>query len=345
MKAAGRGLPGSAKLALLLLWAACAESTAVAPGPAPVDRALLEDDDVWAMVPAEADLVLFADLAKLRQSPWTRESFDKVSPADGAASDPGMGPIRSMDRVMFAKLPSLRDGASVLIAQGTVDREAMRKGFRGNGATIEPSTYRGAELLVRGDEALAFVGKRVAMSGFSLAVRAAIDCHMGIAPGIESEAWLKRLRSELDRGHASAPPVFSLYVRLQPATREALMKEMGEGEALEELGSRIDLDADLDATAIGVVRTELQARDLAARLAERLREVRTRPIVAAFGLGSVLDSLRFSVKDSRVQASLHVSEKERGEISTRMSIVAETLAKMRPPKTSDDQPNQEKQQP
>jgi hypothetical protein len=340
----------------VLVWAGCADSTAVAPGPASAPSVLLEDDDLWAMVPAESDLVLFADLAKLRQSPWTRESFDRVSPADGAAGDP-MGAIRSMDRVIFAKLPALRDGASVLVAQGAVDREAMRKGFAQGRGGVERSTYRSAELLVRGDEALAFLGKRTAMSGFSLAVRAAIDCHLGLAPGIESETWLKRLRGELDRGRAPAAPVFSLYVRLQPATREALMKEMGEGEALEEFGSRIDLDTDLDATAMGVVRTEPQARDLAGRLAERIRDVRTRPIVAAFGLGSVLDSLRFSSKDNRVQVSLHVSQEERSEISTRMSIVAETLAKMRTERSRDDQANdkandkandqthQEKQQP
>ena len=345
MKRDFRGLSGLAKVLLLVLGASCAESAAGAPGPAPDERVMLDEDDVWAMVPAEADLVLFADLAKLRQSPWTRASFDKVSPADAAANDPGLGPIRSMDRVVFAKLPSLRDGASVLVAQGKVDREGLRKGFRGSGERIEGSTYRGAELLVRGDEAMAFVGKSIAISGFALAVRAAIDCHMGIAPGIQSEAWLKRLRSEIDRGRASTVPVVSLYVRLQPATREALKQEMGEGEALEEFGGRIDLDADLDVTATGVVRTEMQARDLAARLVERIREVSTRPIVAAFGLGSVLDSLRLSAKDSRVQASLHVSERERSEISTRMSIVAETLAKMRAEKTSDDKPNQERQQP
>jgi hypothetical protein len=334
---------------VLLLWVGCAESAAVGPGPAPAERALLDDEDLWGMVPAESDLVLFADLAKLRQSPWTRESFDKVSPADAPASDPGMGAIRGMDRVIFAKLPSLRDGASVLVAQGAVDRETMRRGFAPGGGKIETSTYRSAELLVRGDEALAFLGKRTALSGFTLAVRAAIDCHMGIAPGIESEAWLKRLRRELDQGRAPGAPVFSLYVRLQPATREALKQELGEGEALEEFGSRIDLDADLDATAMGVVRTEVQARDLAGRLAERIRDARNRPIVAAFGLGSVLDSLRFSAKENRVRASLHVSQKERSEISTRMSIVAATLAKMRaektPQTTSDDKTKPEKPQP
>lgn len=341
---------------LLLVAIGCAEeSTAVTPAPTPAQaaRPMLEDDDVWAMVPAEADLVLFADLAKLRQSPWTGETFAKVA-ARTADTDPAVEQIRAMDRVLFAKVPALRDGATVLIAQGAVDREGLRRGFaQGQGDDMQRSTYRGAELLVHGDEALAFVGKRTVVSGFTLAVRAAIDSTVGIAAGIETEPWLRHLRGQLEHGQGT-PPVASLYVHLQPATRQALKQEMGEGDALEDFGTRIDLGADLDAIAIGVTRTDGQARDMAARLAERVRDVRTRPIVAAFGLGSVLDSLRFSAKDTHVQASLHVSNEERGEIAARMSMVAETLAAMRgqgagaskpDQKASDERPNQERKHP
>jgi hypothetical protein len=123
--------------------------------------------------------------------------------------------------------------------------------------------------------------------------------------------------------------VAALFVQLQPATREALMREMGEGQTLEEFAGRIDLDSDLDLIAIGSVRTELQARDLAARLAERVRDARSRPIVAAFGFTSVLDSMRFSAKNTDVEVTLHVSHKEREEISERMAIVAETIANLR----------------
>jgi len=254
-----------------------------------------------------------------------------------------------MDRVLFAKLPSLHDGASVLIAQGKVERDVLRQSFRQGSDMLDHSTYRGAELWVRGEEALAFVGKRSVLSGYTLAVRAAIDCNLGLAPTVENETWLKHLRSELDRDQSSKTPVASLFVRLQPATRHALMQEMGEGEFIEEMGSRIDLGADLDLKAIGVVRTEAQARDLAGRLGERIRDVRTRPIVDAFGLGGVLDSLRLSAKDNHVIGNLHISQKERADISARMSMVAETLARLRGheagPKGDSDQPNQNGQTP
>ena len=315
-------------LPLLLLATACGETSAVGPGGPAMPRPAPDDDDLLAMVPAEADLVLWADLGKLRASPWTRESFAKVASAESGASEPSFDQIRDVERLVFAKVPHLRDGASVLVAQGKLDRERISKEFAENGV-VEKSAYRGADMLIRGEEALAFLSKRTVISGLTVAVRAAIDCNIGVARAIDSESWFVRLRAQLARAKGSAPPVAALYVRLQPATREALKREMGEGETMEEFAGRVDLGSDLDVTAIGNVRTELQAKDLAARMAERIRDARTRPIVAAFGFASVLDSVRFSARETGVEATLHVSQRERAEISDRMAIVAQTIASVR----------------
>jgi hypothetical protein len=268
-------------------------------------------------------------MAKLRTSPWTRDSFAKVASVDSGASEAGFDQIRDVERVVFAKVPALRDGASILVAQGKFDRERMSKDFTEKGGAVEKAAYRGADMLIRGDEALAFVSNRTVISGLTAAVRAAIDCNIGVARTIDSDSWFQRLHSRLTRAKGAAPTVATLYVQLQPATREALLREMGEGEALEEFAGRIDLGGDLDVIAIGSVRTELQARDLAARLAERIHDARSRPIVAAFGFTTVLDSMHFSAKETDVEVTLHISHQERVEISKRMAIVAETIAKMR----------------
>ncbi len=314
---------------LVLLAGACGETSMVAPNEPSMPRPTLDDDDLFAMVPAEADLLLWADLAKLRSSPWTRDSFAKVASTEPGTHDPAFDQMRDVERVVFAKVPSLGDGASVLVAQGRLDRARISNAFTQSGGAVTSSVYRGADILVRGEEALAFLGQRTVISGLPVAVRTAIDCNIGVARAIDTESWFVRLRGLLDRGKGAAPPVAEMYVLLQPATREALKREMGEGETLEEFVGRVDLGSDLDVTAIGNVRTELQAHDLAARMAERIREVRTRPIVAAFGLGSVLDAMHFSAKDTRVELTLHISQEQRHEISERMAVVAQTIANMR----------------
>jgi hypothetical protein len=328
---------------LLLLAAACAESAGVAPGAAP-PRPALDEDDLWSMIPAEADLVMWADMARLRVSPWTRDSFAKVANGDDAADGGSLDHMRDLDRVVFAKVPTFSDGASILVAQakpGKLDRARMAKTFT-KGQQAGATTYRGAELWSRGAESLAFVGKGTVISGLTVAVRAAIDCNFGVGRSIETESWFARMRADLLRGRDAASLVAALYVHLQPATREALVQQMGEGGTLEEFAGRVDLADDLDATVIGVVRTEGEARDLAARLNERIRDARVRPIVAAFGFGSVLDSVQFRASDTRVQGALHVSEKERAEIAQRMAVVADTMANLRKESQSTP-PNKEDQ--
>jgi hypothetical protein len=314
--------------AALLFALACAEPAAAPSGSAGLGP-MLDQDDLLGMIPAEADLVLWVDMARLRDSPWTRDSFAAVASGEPSAANSDFDAIRDVDRVVFAKVPSFRDGASLLLAHGKIDRERMSRAFAKEHAEVHPSSYRGADILVGSEEALAFVGKRTAVSGLTLAVRAALHCNFGVARTIESESWFARMRRDLLRSRDPRSLVAALYVLLQPATREALLREMGEGGALEEFGGRVDLGAHLDATAIGVVRSESEARDMAARLAERVRDARTRPIVEAFGFGSVLDGIRFEARATRVYAQLHISEQERAAIAQRMAKVAETMATMR----------------
>jgi hypothetical protein len=310
-----------------LLGLACAETSPMQdPGPR-LPQPVLDDEDLLSMVPAEADLLLFANLAQLRASPWTRETFDKVASTPG--NKPTLDQMAGMDRIVLAKLPALRDGASVLIAQGKIDRERVKAGFVDGDDRARDTTYRGADVYERGEEALAFVGRHTVLSGMTVAVRAAIDCNFGIARAIETVSWYHELRARLSKLRGAALPTVALYVHLQPATREVLMAEMGEGGTLEDFAGRIDLDRDLDLTAVGTVRSEQQATDMAARLAERLRELRTRPIVNAFGLGAVVDGVRLSATGSSVKGTLHVAERERAVIAERMKVVADTIANLR----------------
>jgi len=308
-----------------LLLVACAETTARPGGPAPT---LSAEDDLLAMVPAEADLVLWADLDKLRSSPWTRDSFDKVASA-GPGTSSSFEQVRAVKRLVFAKVPSLGDGASLLVAQGGIDRGRLLDAFTAGGGTAT-ATYRGAELVARGREALAFADRGRAVSGPTVAVRAALDCDFGAARAIDTESWFRRMRAELAPGTPSSSAVAALYVHLQPATRETLMQQMGEGDTLEHFAARVELGDDLSVVALGVVRTAAQARDLAGRLTERLRDASARPIVAAFGLGGVLEAIRLEARDTRVVGTVRVSASERAQIAERMAVVAETMARLRP---------------
>ena len=316
----------------ILLVASCA--TPALPGPSAVPaatRTAADDDDLWALAPAEAELMVWADMAQLRESAWTKAALLKTAPEERAAraAERGFDEVDDVDRLLYVTVPTLREGASLLVAQGRMDRERLGAAFRRLHHHTAASDYRGAAVLAEGEEALAFLTKRTVVSGPLVAVRAAIDCGFGLARSAADESWLSALQAVLrdSRGPSRRPPAVAAAVRVSPTMREQLAAEMGEGGTLEQVGARLDLGRDLDVTMVGLVSTRQQALDLAARVAEALREQRNRPLVFILGLQPILDSVRFATRENRVEGRLSIPEDQRAEIAERMALVAEQLAR------------------
>ena len=296
-------------------------------------RTAVDDDDLWGLVPAEAELLVWADMAQLRESPWTKSALSKSAPDQRAARAEARGfdEVADVDRLLYATVPPLREGASILIAQGRPDRERVTQAFRAQHPKTTAFDYRSVGVLAEGEEALAFVSKRTVISGPLVAVRAAIDCGFGLARSTANESWLSALRGVLAeaRGPSRHSAAMLAAVQVSPTMRSQLEAEMGEGGTLQQVGARLDLGDDLEVELAGVVSTHQQAQDLAARLSATLREQRNRPIVFILGLQPIVDSVRFATQENRVEAGLRIPKDQRAEIAERMALVAEQLARRR----------------
>lgn len=317
-----------------LLVASCASPALPGPSVVPAaTRSAADDDDLWALAPAEAELLVWADMTQLRESAWTKAALTKTAPEERAAraASRGFDEIDDVDHLLYATVPPLREGASILVAQGRMDRERLSAAFRGQHPQAAASDYRGVGVLAEGEEALAFLTKRTVVSGPLVAVRASIDCGFGLARSAASESWLSALEATLreSRGPSRRPPALAVAVRVNPTMRAQLEADMGEGGTLEQVGARLDLGSDLDVALVGLVSTHQQALDLAARVSAALRELRTRPLVFVLGLQPILDGVRFATRENRVEARLSIPEDQRAEIADRMALVAAELARRR----------------
>jgi hypothetical protein len=285
------------------------------------------------MAPAEAELLVWADMAQLRESAWTKAALLNTAPQERAArtAQRGFDEVGDVDRLLYVTVPPLREGASILVAQGRMDRERLSEAFRRQHPQAAISDYRGVGMLTEGEEAIAFLTKRTVVSGLLVAVRAAIDCGFGLARSAANESWLSALQAVLreSRGPSRRPPAVAAAVRVGPTMRAQLAAEMGEGGTLEQVGARLDLGRDLDVAMVGLVSTRQQAVDLAARVSAALHEQRNRPLVFILGLQPILDGVRFATRDNRVEARLSIPEDQRAEIAERMALVAEQLARRR----------------
>jgi hypothetical protein len=290
----------------------------------------VDDDDLWTLAPAEVEVLIWADMAQLRESEWTKSTVTRTAADERAARADARGfdEVADVDRLLYATVPALREGASILIAQGRLDRARMTQAFRTQHPNAVASDYRGLGVLVEGEDAITFLTGRTAASGPLVAVRAAIDCGFGLARSAASESWLSAMLGMLREGRGSSrqSPAMAAAVRVSPTMRSRLDEEMGEGGTLEQVGARLDLGQSLEVNLVGLVPTRQQALDLVARLSATLREQRNRPLVYVLGLQAVLDGVRFATRENRVEARLSIPREQRAEIADRMALVAEQFA-------------------
>ena len=322
-------------LAIALGCAETAQEAVIAPStPKPVD-----DLDLRSMIPAEANLVLAVEMGALRESPWTK---DALIEAMGEKKGAEQGFAKEVHRLVFAMVPFYGEGASLLVAQGRFSQATLLGMFQTQDVQEIRSRYRGMEILERGDQALVIQANHLVLAGPTVVVRAAIDCGQGQARSLDGIGWVESLQKglSLESEGKAGKDVASLFVRLADATRKQLVEEIGEGDTLEEVGIRLDLGESLVLRALGRTRTPQESKDLAARLAQYLRDSQARPIVTAFGLGPILANIRFLVKAEFMLATLQVSSTDREFIARRMAVVSKTLVSIRAEKKS-----QEKQHP
>jgi hypothetical protein len=149
-------------------------------------------------------------------------------------SDAEQSFVNEVDRLVFAMVPSLGEGASVLIARGKFTPATVLGLFSHQEAPETRSSYRGMVLRERGPQALAIEGDHLVIAGPTVVVRSALDCAQGQARSLDGAGWLETLERGLapPRDQRGGRDVASLFVRLPEATRKQLLDEIGEGETL-----------------------------------------------------------------------------------------------------------------
>jgi hypothetical protein len=296
------------------------------PGPATSGaRDIPEDDDLWAVVPAEAEMVMAFDIAGLRSSPWTRGLLTGAQEASDLKGK-GYDPVADVDRMIVVRLPS-GPNASLTIARGRFNRERVSAAFSAAHPGATGDRFRSRALWMKGGEAVAFLTERTLLSGPLVSVRAAIDTSYGRARDVREEPWVVDVRRRY--GKMPRSPAVELAVRLSDPIRARLRGELEEAEALERLGGRVDLGDRLDLALVGTTSTKPQATALTARLISLFRELQGRPSIVALGLQDVLADVEVASQGPRLAAALRLTESQRNDIALRLSAVAKLIAQGR----------------
>jgi hypothetical protein len=326
-----------------LLAAGCAEvpSPPAASVSAPVAEAAagLRGDGLLRLVPASAEVLLAVDLVQLKASPWTRDVLDAARAEKGRAArarERGFDEIGDVDEMLLASLPVTgveagtaveEDGSTLLLVRGRIDRTRALDAAKARWPQAVTTSFRGRPIVSQGLAAVAFVDAETFASGPLPVVRAAIDCASGMGPHLGRAEWLENVRQASRQVHGRRPAraAVELAAVVTPELRQRMKHELGDGEELRFVGARMDLAGSLDVAIVGATGTRQQANDLAARLTESIRHLRTRESIAALGLDAVLAHLSCGASGALLVGRLTVSENQREMVGERMKILARLI--------------------
>jgi hypothetical protein len=303
-----------------LLCLACATPDLHGAAPPPPVREAPADDDLFAVVPADAELVLMLDMVQLRTSPWTRGMV-----LGAQSSDRGYDAVADVDRMMVVRMPE--DTDALVVARGRFDRGRVSSAFIAKRPGASGDRFRGCQVWAKDGDSVAFLTDRTILVGPIASARAAIDVAYGRARDVREEKWLLDVRRRF--GKMPHPPVAELFVQVTDAMRARLRSELVETEALVLLGGRLDLGRRLDVALVGTTGTGSEATLLTERLLTEVRELQARPSVVALGLADVLADVEVASQGPRLAAALQLTESQRNDIALRLSAVAKLIARGR----------------
>ena len=288
--------------ASLLLTTSCHRRTPALGASEATDRM----QAAMALIPAEAQLVLGADLDRLRaQSGW-----ETVSPALIRTVKPLLKPFedstgvdlsRHLHQVVVA-LPAERqsDDRFVIIAEVEgLDEQRLLEQVRarlGGGATLEMRAHQ------------------------PLVIRRGVWAKTSAATAtLDGNSEMRRLCERSAAGHG----VWFAAV-VPTSVRRKLMQNspFADVASMARISGHVDLHSGLAAEVAGELMTAADASDLVHRLSVYLNQMKRHPDMLVWGLAPIWDAVHLSVDDATVHARLDLPMAQLGDYVERFESLA-----------------------
>jgi hypothetical protein len=278
--------------------------------PAPTLRASEVTDRTHAalaLIPAEAQLVLGADLDRLRaQSAWATVApalIRTVKPIlNRFEGSTGVDLIRHLRRLVVA-LPAERqsDDRFVVIANVEgLDEKRLLEGLGGRlgGATVEMGAHQ--QLVIR---------------------RGAWANAAASLASLDANSEMRRLCERAAAGHGV------WFAAIVPTSvRRKLMQDspFADVASMARISGHLDLHGGLAADVAGELMTAADATDLVHRLSVYLNQMKRHPDMLVWGLAPIWDAVHLSVDDATVHAGLDLPMAQLGDYVERFESLAHT---------------------
>ena len=315
----------SLAIAVVLAFAGCGTSQAAVRADRPLG------EDLVALVPSGAELIIDVDVQQLRTWDATERILAMLPPAAKERLE-RLGPhwLNDIDAAVVAAWHGDRGSESLLLLRGDLDDEHLA-------ALLDPKASRtelaGRALFEANGQSVLRLASRLCVVGSPVDVRQVAEVIRGDLMGVRDARADQPLRDALARAPSAKHG--------RPAIVGAALGGTLLNERLESvnLGGRtprwaafaVAVGDGLDAVLILGQRSVDDATGLRDELDHTLRDLKQRPIVRILKLGAAFD-LAFAVKDKELHIAYRLAGNSLDAFLARMDQGKQALETMRPQK-------------
>jgi hypothetical protein len=308
----------------------CGELPPPPPGtPASAGRTAPDDSDAWNLVPRTASSLADLDMVALRASPWSRALVTGgfVEDRDERQRAFGYDVFSDADRIVVAGFDGGAASSQIVVVVGRFDAARVGAAFRS--ATPSATETRWRDCLVwegAGRAVVVFPSGHTLVQTTPELARAAIDAAWGVVPDARGGPLGALVR---DLGADTRRPAVALALLV---TDDLRARAAGLAEVppdLRRVAGRLDLGVDLELTADAVFDGAASAASAARGWSAELRELGRNRMLRVMGLAPLVDGAQLAAEGARVHGRLRIPEDKRDDISQRVLLLLQALARQR----------------
>jgi hypothetical protein len=315
---------------LLFVIGGCGELPPPPAGtPASLARTAPDDSDAWNLVPRTASSLADLDMVALRVSPWSRTLVTGgfVEDRDERQRTFGYDVFSDADRIVVAGFDAGAASSQAVVVVGRFDAARVGAAFRSATPTATETRWRDCLLWEgAGRAVVVFPSGRTLVQATPELARAAIDAAWGVVPDARGGPLGALVR---DLGAEARRPAVALALLVTDDLRARAAGLAEVPPELRRVAGRLDLGADLELSADAVFDGPPDAAQAARRWSAELRELGRNRMLRVMGLAPLVDGAQVTAEGARVHGRLRIPEDKRDDISQRVLLLLQALARQR----------------
>ncbi len=272
-------------------------------------------EDLLALLPSGADLIVDVDLEQVRSWPAARRLLDLLPDTERARwRDLGFDPTGGAESLVIAIAGVGGDSPqATTVVRGDLDEDKARERLPAPVAVVE---YHGVNVVEGAGGAFARLAPRLHAFGSRVDVRRAIDLSREGGESVRGQTALMDAYVRAPTARIGRPAVIAAFVPTEIA-RDRLRREALPGGDPRWYAFSLAVGDGFDGVVVAGLGSDVEAAALVKSAKESVAKLRERPLVRVLGLRPLLDGVAVRAREAELRIAVRLPGRELERLITR----------------------------